>query len=105
MMRRSTLFIFVLVATAVYFVPGRASHASGRDEWDGIARTIHVPVLMYHYVDKLPGDADRYLRDLDVLPENFTAQMTWLKDNDYHTITPDEMIAALYHGDPLPAKP
>ncbi len=75
------------------------------DSWDFKPRVTHVPILMYHYVDKLPANADDLLKDLVVTPENFEQQMAWFQTNGYQTITPDELIAALWHGKPLPKKP
>lgn len=75
------------------------------DHWDYTPRTVHVPILMYHYVDTPPANADRWLRDLTVTRANFEAQVKWLKDQGYSSITPDELIAALWHGKKLPKKP
>jgi peptidoglycan/xylan/chitin deacetylase (PgdA/CDA1 family) len=73
--------------------------------WDDVPRARHVPILMYHYIDTPPANANRVLKDLVVTRENFEQQMTWLKENGYTTITPDDLIAALWHGKSLPAKP
>ncbi|MEZ4584162.1 MAG: hypothetical protein R3A10_21435 [Caldilineaceae bacterium] len=36
---------------------------------DGVARTVQVPILMYHHVSVPPADADVYRRDLSVAPD------------------------------------
>ncbi len=64
-----------------------------------------VPILMYHYVSELPPDADRYRRDLTVSPETFRAQLQYLDDAGYHTITLTDLYLYLMAGYPLPEKP
>jgi peptidoglycan/xylan/chitin deacetylase (PgdA/CDA1 family) len=72
---------------------------------DGVLRRVHVPTLMYHYISNPPADADVYRLDLSVTPNHFRQQMQWLKENGYHTISPDDMAAALLRGKRLPDKP
>jgi peptidoglycan/xylan/chitin deacetylase (PgdA/CDA1 family) len=60
---------------------------------------------MYHYVSDLPPGADRLRRDLTVLPENFQAQLQYLADEGYHTITLTDLFLHLKQGYPLPEKP
>jgi len=64
-----------------------------------------VPILMYHYVSELPPDADRYRRDLTVSPDNFRAQLQFLADAGYHTVTLTDLYLHLTQGYPLPEKP
>jgi len=64
-----------------------------------------VPILMYHYVSELPPDPDVYRLDLTVLPENFYAQLQYLADAGYHTITLTDLYLHLTQGYPLPEKP
>ncbi len=64
-----------------------------------------VPILMYHYVSELPPDPDVYRLDLTVLPENFQAQLQYLTDAGYHTITLTDLYLHLTQGVPLPEKP
>ncbi|MEE9616340.1 MAG: polysaccharide deacetylase family protein [Anaerolineae bacterium] len=64
-----------------------------------------VPILMYHYVSELPPNPDIYRRDLTVLPENFQAQLQYLAEAGYHTITLTDLYLHLTQGYPLPEKP
>jgi peptidoglycan/xylan/chitin deacetylase (PgdA/CDA1 family) len=64
-----------------------------------------VPVLMYHYVSELPPNPDRYRLDLTVLPVNFKAQLQYLAEAGYHTITLTDLYLHLTQGYPLPEKP
>jgi peptidoglycan/xylan/chitin deacetylase (PgdA/CDA1 family) len=60
---------------------------------------------MYHYISEPPADADRYRRDLSVLPTDLDAQMVWLYENGYTTITLQDLLYHLTLGWPLPEKP
>lgn len=42
---------------------------------DGVARTVKVPILMYHYISVPPADADIYRVDLSVPPTSLPP--TW----------------------------
>lgn len=102
---RSVCVALIVFTLAMVFVPATGRIAASADGWDYVPRVVHVPILMYHYVDTPPADANYLLKDLVVTRENFEQQLKWLKDNSYTSITPDELIAALWHGAKLPAKP
>lgn len=72
---------------------------------DGIKRTAHVPILMYHYISDPPPDADRYRLDLSITPKKFEEQLVWLIQNGYHTISLYDLYNHLMVGAPLPDKP
>ncbi|MCS7261247.1 MAG: polysaccharide deacetylase family protein, partial [Anaerolineae bacterium] len=72
---------------------------------DGVARTVDVPILMYHYISKPPPDADRYRRDLSLAPEDFEAHLAWLRSQGYQGITLHALVFHLVAGWPLPEKP
>jgi peptidoglycan/xylan/chitin deacetylase (PgdA/CDA1 family) len=73
--------------------------------WDGTLRRIHVPILMYHYIGNLPANADNTRINLTVDTDNFRAQMQYLADNGYTTITLYDLYEALMNGAPLPSNP
>ncbi len=72
---------------------------------DGVARTLHAPILMYHYVSEPPADADIYRRDMSVTPERFENHLQYLRQAGYETITLDDLLYALTQGRSLPPKP
>jgi peptidoglycan/xylan/chitin deacetylase (PgdA/CDA1 family) len=72
---------------------------------DAVSRTARVPILMYHYISKPPADADAYRLDLSVTPENFEAQLAWLRSQGYQTVTLSDLVYHLSLGWPLPDKP
>ncbi len=69
------------------------------------ARTLRVPILMYHRVDVVRPTLPAITRRLTVDPRDFEAQMRWLQGHGYHTITQLQLFDALEHGAPLPARP
>ena len=58
-----------------------------------------VPVLNYHQINDTEKNA------LTVNTEQFEAQMKYLAENGYTTITPNDMLDAWENGTELPAKP
>jgi peptidoglycan/xylan/chitin deacetylase (PgdA/CDA1 family) len=69
------------------------------------ARTLAVPILMYHRIDALKPSLPAITRSLTVTPKDFAAQMVWLRAHRYHAITQSQLFAALERGKKLPAKP
>jgi len=69
----------------------------------GISTT--VPVLMYHYIRVNPNPKDVVGFNLSVTPDNFAAQMDYLVQHGYHSISLDELGATLLSGAKLPDKP
>lgn len=57
-----------------------------------------ILVLNYHKIDNMNIS-------LSVLPKDFDAQMAYLKENGYHTISPQELYASLAEDAELPEKP
>jgi peptidoglycan/xylan/chitin deacetylase (PgdA/CDA1 family) len=72
---------------------------------DGDARTVHVPILMYHYLSIPPANADIYRQDLSVTPELFAAHLDAMQQAGYTTISLYTLLDHLTHGSPLPEKP
>jgi peptidoglycan/xylan/chitin deacetylase (PgdA/CDA1 family) len=67
-------------------------------------RQVRVPILMYHYVEPWPKDADEIRKNLTVRPEDFTAQMDYLHSHGYVTVSLYDLVYALTLGKPLPDK-
>ncbi len=60
---------------------------------------------MYHYLSTPPPGANIYRRDLSVSPEQFDAQLRYLKEQGYHTVSLRDLLYALNRGWDLPDKP
>jgi peptidoglycan/xylan/chitin deacetylase (PgdA/CDA1 family) len=72
---------------------------------DGSVRTVHVPILMYHYLSVPPANADIYRLDLSVTPDLFAAHLDAIQQAGYTTISLYTLLDHLTHGSPLPEKP
>jgi hypothetical protein len=77
-----------------------------------VARTVTVPILMYHLVGPFPDRAvytnlNSYILDyeLTVTPAAFTQEIAYLLQNDYTSISLNRLSDALLYGLPLPAHP
>ena len=58
-----------------------------------------IPVLMYHMIGDVPDN------DAVLLESHFREQMKFLKDNDFHPISLDELYAYMAEGKPVPVRP
>lgn len=61
---------------------------------------VVAPILLYHHIAQ-NGESGRYF----VTPENFRAQMQYLRDLGYTSITPSYLVSVLVSGGELPARP
>ena len=64
-----------------------------------------IPILMYHYVRTVTNPKDRLGIRLSVTPKLFAAQMQYLADNGYTTLTMEDLYSILAGRQPLPRKP
>ena len=69
------------------------------------ATRVHVPILMYHYVDDAPPPAGPYADDLTVRTKDFIAEMTYLVKGGYHTVSLADVYLAMAGERELPPKP
>jgi peptidoglycan/xylan/chitin deacetylase (PgdA/CDA1 family) len=69
-----------------------------------VEHTVQVPILMYHHISDVPTQ-NILDYSLTITPTNFGAQLDYLKTRGYHSITLNQLAAAIYYGLPLPAKP
>jgi peptidoglycan/xylan/chitin deacetylase (PgdA/CDA1 family) len=70
-----------------------------------IPRSGGVPILMYHYIRVNPVPRDRAGYILSVPPRDFAAQMGYLSEAGFHTVTMAQVRDHLLHGTPLPPRP
>lgn len=68
-------------------------------------RRIYCPILMYHYIDYPPEDADPVRLDLTVTPDLFSEHLFQLKTVGYTTISLAQLWEALENGKKLPPRP
>jgi peptidoglycan/xylan/chitin deacetylase (PgdA/CDA1 family) len=68
-------------------------------------RGAPIPVLMYHRIQDLDASATSLQRTWTVSPDAFAAQMRYLAEHGWHSVSPAQVAAYLGHGEPLPARP
>ncbi len=64
-----------------------------------------VPILCYHQIREWRVSDSKQAKDYIVPTERFEEQLKMLADSGYHSILPDQLMAYLTTGAPLPAKP
>lgn len=64
-----------------------------------------VPILMYHYIGNNPNPKDKARDVLEVTPDKFEEQMTYLQKNGYTPINLDTLYGIFNHQTNAPAKP
>ena len=67
--------------------------------------SIHVPILLYHYVEINKDLGDTIRHSLTVSPYWFKEQAKYLVENNYTTITIEDLAYALEGRKDLPLKP
>ena len=68
-------------------------------------RVVRVPILMYHYVEPLPENADELRVGLTVQPGIFRQQLAFLHARGYRSVSLYDLLYHLVHGKTLPEKP
>lgn len=104
-MRRNR-FLYIIVAAimlglALFFYGGNDDNAKNQPSLDKNATVSDMPrvmVLNYHQI------SDRF-HSLAVSPADFSAQLEFLKKNNYNSITPDDLYNAMESGATLPENP
>jgi peptidoglycan/xylan/chitin deacetylase (PgdA/CDA1 family) len=81
-----------------------ASTSSSSSAVEGSARSIQIPILVYHYVDFSPVPGS-WGKQLTISPEQFLREMDFLIAAGYHTVTLDQAYRALSGLSELPPKP
>jgi peptidoglycan/xylan/chitin deacetylase (PgdA/CDA1 family) len=69
------------------------------------ARSVRVPILMYHLVGPTDANAPPMTRTLTVSPRQFDRELRWLVSRGFHAITQEQLFDALERGARLPPKP
>lgn len=85
-----------VVSEATYTAPVNAAKILAQKQ---------VPILCYHRLRAFKATDTRTMKDYIVPVETFKEQIKLLADSGYHTILPDQLMAYLTNGAPLPPKP
>ncbi len=65
---------------------------------------VHVPIIMYHYVEHVKDKNDTIRQKLDTLPETLDLELKTLQANGYTFLTMSEVNEAVQNKKPLPTK-
>lgn len=84
--------------------PSTTRSISSTSEVTTSKNTIHLPILMYHYVRIVTDPKDKLGIDLSVPPDMFDQQMKLLVDKGFTTITLDDFVNSWKTSTPLPQK-
>ena len=60
---------------------------------------------MYHHIQDAPPGSNALRRDLSVSPQNFEAQLRYLQQEGYQTVSLYDLVLHLTVGKPLPERP
>lgn len=72
---------------------------NSRSKTSSVTESQAVPILYYHSVMREVGN------ELRMPPDQFEAQMAYLQDHGYQSVTLDQLYQVKYFGGTLPAKP
>ena len=72
---------------------------NSRSKTSSVRESQAVPILYYHSVMREVGN------ELRMPPDQFEAQMAYLQDHGYQSVTLDQLYQVKYLGGTLPAKP
>jgi len=75
------------------------NESSNTTSSSSLQKPLEVPVLYYHSVMLEKGNEVR------MPPDQFEAQMTYMRDHGYESVTLDQLYQAFYKGGVLPVKP
>ena len=69
------------------------------------ASAVTAHILVYHSILPYYPSETKKQRDYDVEPETFQKQIRWMKDNGYHIVSFDALVARIRGGAALPDRP
>lgn len=71
----------------------------GGEEKETQREAVYLPIIMYH-------DIKKYNSGKDIInPGEFESDLKYLKENNYTTVTMEDVISYVYEGTPLPENP
>ncbi len=91
--RASTVIWILLIALVVVPVPVHARRSQ---------RRVWVPVLIYHHVTRFKPTDDAIERGLTITPVQFGAELNYLAEHHYQTVSAARVVMSLRTGRRLP---
>jgi peptidoglycan/xylan/chitin deacetylase (PgdA/CDA1 family) len=93
--------LIILTIPLINISPGQIATSSKEtvEEVDNTEKSIYLPIVMYHDIKKSNSGKDI------INPNEFESDLKYLKENNYTTITMDDLLGYVYEDKPLPEKP
>lgn len=91
---------FTVIFTSIALLLGLTLSVQSEAKAEG-TDCVRIPIIMYHQISSNPGLWSK----LCITPEEFEADLKFLKENDYHVVTMSDLIAYVHHGVALPENP
>ena len=95
--RPKKIAALALVLLSVVLFVGAALHLS---DASAFSQEIRIPIVMYHQVSEDPKALGKYV----VSVQELEADLIWLRDRGYTTLTVSDLIHYSTHGEPFPEK-
>lgn len=92
---KGQLVLTCIFFTVLFFLSTPTTHAG----------SMHIPILMYHYIGNNPHTQDTARTKLSVSPQQFTEELNYLASQGYTPITLDTLYAIQYGKAESPTKP
>lgn len=90
---------------AAFEIPDPVAMAGSLADTETILARKQVPILCYHQVRDWREKDSKQAKDYIIPEERFRDHIRMLADSGYQTILPDQLMAYLTTGAPLPEKP
>lgn len=99
-----TLALTATATASPTLAPTATTHPPPTPDAGADKRQVRLPILMYHYIEPWPPTASALRQNLTVRPEDFAAQMAYLHEQGYSTLSLYDLMEALALGKTLPER-
>ncbi|WOO38058.1 polysaccharide deacetylase family protein [Anaerocolumna sp. AGMB13020] len=93
--------LIILTIPLINISPGQIATSSNEtvEEVDNTEEKLYLPIVMYHDIKKSNSGKDI------IHPNEFESDLKYLKENNYTSITMEDLLGYVYEDKPLPEKP
>lgn len=99
-------FLRLLLWTFTFSALAGSSFAASSSSSSSVVSPVRIPILVYHHIrDTRPYPKTTWGYKMSVTPSVFDAQMKWIQDHGYTTVTLDRAAAILAGTETGPVKP
>jgi peptidoglycan/xylan/chitin deacetylase (PgdA/CDA1 family) len=76
-----------------------------QDDPPVIPEQLDIPILVYHHIRPLSSGFSADAQAYEIAPATLKAQLVYLKDQGFESVSLSDIAAAFSEGEPLPEKP